>query len=37
MGRVIEGVDRSQSMLFPECVEDWIGENIPVGAHRRLC
>ena len=30
MRRFIEGVDRSQSTLFPECVEDWIGENNPV-------
>jgi transposase len=23
-------VDREQSTLFPECVEDWIGEDNPV-------
>jgi transposase len=30
MKRFIEGTDRSQSTLFPECVEDWVGENNPV-------
>ena len=30
MKRFIEGADRGQSTLFPECVEDWIGENNPV-------
>ena len=30
MKRFIEGTDRSQTTLFPECVEDWIGENNPV-------
>ena len=30
MRRFIEGADRSQSTLFPGCVEDWIGENNPV-------
>ncbi len=30
MKRFIEGADRGQSMLFPECVEDWIGEDNPV-------
>lgn len=28
--RFIEGTDRSQSTLFPECLEDWIGEDNPV-------
>jgi hypothetical protein len=23
----VEGTDRGQSALFPECLEDWIGEN----------
>src|SRR5256884_3580241 len=27
MKRFIEGADRGQSTLFPECVEDWIGED----------
>jgi hypothetical protein len=30
MGRFVEGTDRGQSILFPECLEDWIGENNPV-------
>jgi transposase len=30
MKRFIEGVDREQSTLFPECLEDWICENNPV-------
>ena len=30
MARLIEGADRSQSTLFPERLEDWIGEdNLP--------
>lgn len=29
MKRFVEGVDRSQSTLFPECLEDWIGEDNP--------
>ena len=27
MGRFIEGTDRGQSTLFPECLDDWIGED----------
>jgi hypothetical protein len=27
MKRFVEGVDRGQSTLFPECVEDWISED----------
>src|SRR5580658_2479175 len=27
MKRFIEGTDRGQSVLFPECLEDWIDEN----------
>jgi transposase len=27
MKRFIESADRGQSALFPECVEDWIGED----------
>jgi transposase len=30
MRRFVEGVDRSQSTLFPECLEDWIIEDNPV-------
>jgi transposase len=30
MKRFIEGADRSQSTLFPERLEDWIGEDNPV-------
>lgn len=30
MKRFIEGVDREQSTLFPERLEDWIGEENPV-------
>ena len=32
MKRFIEGADRGQSTLFPECLEDWIDENNPVQA-----
>ena len=27
MRRFVEGTDRGQSTLFPECLEDWIDEN----------
>jgi len=30
MGRFVEGQDRGQITLFPDCVEDWIGEDNPV-------
>ena len=30
MKRFIEGVDRSQATLFPERLEDWVGEDNPV-------
>ena len=30
MRRFIEGTDRQQSTLFPECLEDWICEDNPV-------
>jgi transposase len=30
MKRFVEGTDRAQSTLFPECLEDWIGEDNPV-------
>jgi hypothetical protein len=32
MRRFVEGVDRSQNTLFPECLEDWIYEDNPVRA-----
>ena len=30
MKRFVEGADRGQSTLFPECLEDWIGGDNPV-------
>ena len=30
MRRFVEGADRGQNTLFPECLEDWIGEDNPV-------
>jgi len=30
MKRFVEGADRGQSTLFPECLEDWIDEDNPV-------
>src|SRR5689334_16733987 len=30
MRRFVEGTDRGQSTLFPECLEDWIDEDSPV-------
>src|SRR5437762_12886981 len=30
MGRFVSGADRSQSTLFPECLDDWVDENNPV-------
>lgn len=30
MKRFIEGMDREQATLFPECLEDWISEDNPV-------
>jgi transposase len=32
MRRFVEGTDRAQSTLFPECLEDWIFEDNPVRA-----
>ena len=32
MKRFVEGQDRAQSTLFPEHLEDWIGEDNPVRA-----
>ncbi len=41
MKRFIEGVDRDQGTLFPECLADWIDEDNAVRVidgdhHRRL-
>ena len=30
MGRFVEGSDRSQTTLFPECLDDWIDQDNPV-------
>jgi transposase len=30
MKRFVEGIDREQGTLFPERLEDWIGEDNPV-------
>jgi hypothetical protein len=30
MRRFVEGTDRGQSTLFPECLGDWISEDNPV-------
>jgi transposase len=30
MKRFVEGTERGQTTLFPECLEDWIGEDNPV-------
>ena len=30
MRRFVEGVDRSQTTLFPESLDDWVDENNPV-------
>ena len=30
MKRFVEGTDRGQATLFPECLADWIDENNPV-------
>ncbi len=30
MRRFVEGMDREQATLFPECLEDWVDENNPV-------
>jgi hypothetical protein len=32
MRRFVEGVDRGQRTLFPECLEDWVDEGNPVRA-----
>ena len=30
MNRFIEGADRAQSTLLPECLDDWVDESNPV-------
>ena len=30
MGRFVEGADRSQMTLMPECLDDWVGDDNPV-------
>ncbi len=30
MGRFVEGADRSQLCLMPECLDDWVDEDNPV-------
>ena len=32
MKRFIEGSDRSQASLLPECIDDYVGEHNPVRA-----
>ncbi len=32
MGRFVEGADRGQATLLPECLDDWIDEDNPVRA-----
>jgi hypothetical protein len=32
MRRFVEGIDREQATLFPECLEDWIDADNPVRA-----
>jgi hypothetical protein len=32
MKRFVEGADRGQSTLLPECLDDWIDEDNPVRA-----
>jgi hypothetical protein len=36
MKRFVEGIDRGQATLFPECLEDWINEDNPSRSSRRL-
>ena len=30
MKRFVEGIDRGQATLFPECIEDWIDGDNPI-------
>ena len=36
MKRFVEGMDRGQTTLFPECLEDWIDENNRFGRSMSL-
>jgi hypothetical protein len=36
MRRFVEGIDRAQATLFPECLEDWICEDNPARAIDRI-
>ena len=35
MRRFVEGIDRGQATLFPECLGDWIGVRKSMSALRR--
>jgi len=37
MKRFVEGDDREQVALLPECVDDYIGQHIPVSVIDRPC
>ena len=37
MGRYVEGWNRSQSVLLPESVDDYVGEDNPVRVGRPPC
>ena len=37
MKRFVEGIDRGQATLFPECLEDWIDQDDPGSGDRCLC
>jgi transposase len=30
MARFVQGADRGQSTLFPECLDDWVADDNPV-------
>jgi hypothetical protein len=36
MKRFVEGTDRGQGTVFPECLEDWIDENHSRSGDRRF-
>ena len=36
MRRFVEGVDRSQTTLFPESLEDWVSDDNPVASSMPL-
>ena len=37
MRRFVEGIDRGQATLFPECLEDWIDEDNPIRVVDGIC